>query len=99
MTNVNFRFLGCREQSFVLAKDVTQVFYVKDPDPANREEHHMVLQGTRKIVGAENVVDEEEYNQFDALPPFGEDITIPTIDETKEPTYICRDHDEAIIVR
>jgi hypothetical protein len=99
MTNVNFRFLGCREQSFVLTKDVTQVFYVKDPDPANREEHHMVLQGTRKIVGAENVVDEEEYNQFDALPPFGEDITIPTIDETKEPTYIRRDHDEAIIVR
>jgi hypothetical protein len=37
MTNVNFKFLGYREQPFVLAKDVTQVFYLKDPDPANRK--------------------------------------------------------------
>jgi hypothetical protein len=73
--------------------------YVKDLDPANKEEHHIVLQGKIKIIGVEYVVDEEEYNQFDALPPFGEDITIPTIDDTKEPTYIRRDHNEAIIVR
>jgi hypothetical protein len=99
MINVDFRFLSYREQPFVLAKDVTQVFYVKDPDPTNREEHHIILQGKRKIVGVEDVVDEEEYNQFDALPPFGKDITIPTIDDTEEPTYIHRDHDEAIIVR
>jgi hypothetical protein len=99
MTNVNFRFLGYREQPFVLAKDVTQVFYVKDLDLANKEKHHIVLQGKRKIVEVEDVVDEEEYNQFDALPPFGEDITIPTIDDTEEPMYIHRDHDEAIIVR
>jgi hypothetical protein len=99
MTNVNFRFLGYREQPFVLTKDVTQVFYVKDPDPTNKEEHHIVLQGQRKKVGVEDVVDEEEYNQFGALPPFDEDITIPTIDDTEEPTYKCHDLDEAIIVR
>jgi hypothetical protein len=99
MTNVYFRFLGYREQPFVLTKDVTQVFYVKDLDPAKREEHHIILQEKRKIVRVEDVVDEEEYNQFDALPPFGEDITVPTIDETEEPMYIRRDHDEAIIVR
>jgi hypothetical protein len=99
MTNVNFRFLGYREQPFVLVKDVTQVFYVKDPDPAIKEQHHIVLQGKIKIIGVEDVVDEEEYNQFDALPPFVEDITIHTIDDTEEPMYIRRDHDEAIIVR
>jgi hypothetical protein len=99
MTNVNFRFLSYREQPFVLIKDVTQVFYVKDPDPANKEEHHIVLQGKRKFVEVEDVVDEEEYNQFDALPPFGEDIAIPIIDDTEEPTYIRRDHDKAIIVK
>jgi hypothetical protein len=70
MANVNFRFLGHRSQPFVLAKDVTQVCYVKDPDPANKEEHHIVLQGKRKIVGVEDVVDEDEYIRFDALPPF-----------------------------
>jgi hypothetical protein len=62
ITNVNFRFLSYREQPFVLAKDVTQVFYIKDPDPTNREEHHIVLQGKRKFVGVEDVVDDEEYN-------------------------------------
>jgi hypothetical protein len=98
MTNVNFRFL-CYREPFVLAKDVTQVFYVMDPDPSNREEHHIILQGKRKIIGVEDIVDEQEYNQFNALPPIGEDITIPTIDDTEEHTCIRRDHDEAIIVR
>jgi hypothetical protein len=49
MTNVNFRFLGYREQPFVLAKDVTQVFYVNDPDLANREQHHIILQGKKLL--------------------------------------------------
>jgi hypothetical protein len=62
MTNVNFRFLGYREQPFVLAKDITQVFYVKDPYPTNKEEHHIVLQGKRKIIDVEDIIDEEEYN-------------------------------------
>jgi hypothetical protein len=62
MTNVNFRFLGYREQPFVLGKDATQVFYAKDLDLDNREEHHIILKGKRKIVGVEDVVDEEEYN-------------------------------------
>jgi hypothetical protein len=62
ITNVNIKFLGYREQPFFLAKDVTQVFYVKDPDPANKEEHHIVLQGKIKIVGIEDVVDKEVYN-------------------------------------
>jgi hypothetical protein len=37
MTTVNFKIVGYREQPFVLAKDVTQVFYIKDP--ANKEGH------------------------------------------------------------
>jgi hypothetical protein len=59
MTNFNFRFLGYREQPFVLAKDVTQVLYVKDPDPANKEDHHIILQGKRKNIVAEDVVDKK----------------------------------------
>jgi hypothetical protein len=50
MTNINSRFLSYREQPFVLTKDVTQVFYVKDPNPANNEGHHIVLQGKGKIL-------------------------------------------------
>jgi hypothetical protein len=62
MTNFNFRFFSYRERPFFLAKDVTQVFFVKDPGPANKEEHHIVLQGKRKIVGVDDVVDEEGYH-------------------------------------
>jgi hypothetical protein len=62
MANVNFRFLGYREQQFILVKDVTQVFYIKDPDPANTEEHYIIVQGKRKIVGVEDIVNEEKYN-------------------------------------
>jgi hypothetical protein len=88
-TNVNFRFLSYGEQPFVLAKNVTQVFYVKDLDPANKEDDHIIHQEKRKMVGVEDVVGEEQYNQFDALPPFGEDITIPTIDDAEEPMYMA----------
>jgi hypothetical protein len=99
MTNVNFKLLSYRKQSFVLSKDITQFFYVKDSYQANKEEHHIVLQGKRKIVRIEDIVEEEEYNQFDALAPFDEDITIRTIDDIEQHTFIRRDHDEAIIVR
>jgi hypothetical protein len=58
-TNVNFRFLSYREHPFVLARDVTQVFYVKEPDPANKEEHHIVPKGKGNFFGVEDVVDEE----------------------------------------
>jgi hypothetical protein len=63
MTNFNFRFLGYREQPFVLAKDVTQVLYVKDPDPANKEDHHIILQGKRK-----NIVDKKSTTSLTLHP-------------------------------
>jgi hypothetical protein len=87
---------GYKEQPFVLVKDVTQVFYLNDL--ANKD-HHIVLQGNRKNVGVEDVVNEEDYNQFNDLPPFDKDITIPTMDDTEEPTYVRRGHDEDIIVK
>ena len=53
MITMDLKLIGYREQPFVLAKDIAQVFYVKDPDPTIKEERHMVLQGKRKIVGVE----------------------------------------------
>ncbi|KAJ3697838.1 hypothetical protein LUZ61_001543 [Rhynchospora tenuis] len=44
-----------------------QVFYVADSADISR---HVVLKGKRRIVGVENVVDEEEYDQFDEIAPF-----------------------------
>ncbi|XP_062208605.1 uncharacterized protein LOC133910103 [Phragmites australis] len=99
MTTVNLKLVGYREELFVLAKDVTQVFYVKDMNPVNKEERRVVLQGKRKVVRVEDVIDEEDYNQFDDLPPFRENVELPLIDDIEEPTYIRRDHNEAIIVK
>ncbi|GKA24614.1 ulp1 protease family, C-terminal catalytic domain-containing protein [Tanacetum coccineum] len=55
---------------------------------------HVVMPGKRHILGVDNVVDKDEYNQFDELPPFSADI--PPIDgDTK---YIRSDHDEGLWV-
>ena len=59
----------------------------------------MVLQGKRRIVGVENVVDEEDYNQFDALPPFGEDLNLGPMEDTDKPPYVRRDHNEGRIIK
>jgi len=65
--NVDFRNVGYKTEPFVLAKDMLQVFYVPDTVRTTR---HIVLPGKRRIVGVYNVVDEEEFNQFDEIPPF-----------------------------
>jgi len=84
MTIVDFKNLGYLDEPFVLAKDVAQVFYVKDMSskPRKRKEkttntscddpkHHIVLSGKRNIVGVEDKTDmSEDYNNFDVIPPF-----------------------------
>ncbi|XP_076937014.1 uncharacterized protein LOC143604403 [Bidens hawaiensis] len=62
---------GYRSEPFVMAKHVTQVFFVKDP---SKPRYHIVLQGKRHILGVDNVVNEEEHDRFDDLPPFSVDI-------------------------
>jgi hypothetical protein len=46
---------------------VAQVFYVVKPE---HEKKHVVVPGKQRIIGVDNVTDEEEYNQFDELPIF-----------------------------
>nr|GEW14714.1 putative reverse transcriptase domain-containing protein [Tanacetum cinerariifolium] len=48
----------------------------------------------RHILGVDNVVDKDEYDQFDELPPFSEGIS-PIDGET---TYLRFDHDEGLWV-
>ncbi|KAL4582804.1 hypothetical protein LXL04_007364 [Taraxacum kok-saghyz] len=58
---------GYVSEPFILAKQATQVFYIEDPKDSRK---HIVMHSKRRILGVDNVVDEEEYNQFDELPPF-----------------------------
>jgi hypothetical protein len=85
MTMVDFNNLGYLDEPFVLAKDVAQVFYVKDMSskPRKRKDkktistscddpkRHIVLSGKRNIVGVEDKTDMSEYyNMFGEIPPF-----------------------------
>ncbi|GKA27523.1 ribonuclease H-like domain-containing protein [Tanacetum coccineum] len=89
-TSVNLSTNGYASEPFILAKQANQIFFVEDPSDSR---WHIVLQGKRRIVGVENVVDEDEYDQFDELPPFsiGASSSNDVIDDT---TYLRSDHDE-----
>ena len=69
ITIVDLNNLGHRDEPWILAKTVQQVFYVLDPKD---EKKHIVVPGKQKIVGVENVEDQDEYNQYDEVPFFME---------------------------
>jgi hypothetical protein len=85
MTMVDLNNLGYLDEPFVLAKDVAQVFYVKDMDSRPKRKRkdkqtntsndepkrHIVLSGKRNIVGVDDMTDmSEDYNKFAEIPPF-----------------------------
>jgi hypothetical protein len=49
----------------------------------------------KRIVGAENVVEEEEYNQFDEIPSFDTSYKPQLLGTNKTP-YLRSDHSEKI---
>ena len=65
---------------------------------SSNKKRHVVLHGKRRIVGVENVVDEEEYNQFDELPPFGNGIRVEE-EQRDETSYMNVDHHEGLIFK
>jgi hypothetical protein len=59
--------LGHKDDLWVLANRVTQVFYVLDLETGNR----IVVSGKQKIVWVNNVEDnDEDVNQFEEMPLF-----------------------------
>jgi hypothetical protein len=61
MTIVDLNNIGYRNDPFVLAADVNQVFYVKhDEKKTNEPKHHIVLTGKRNIMGIEDKLDVSE---------------------------------------
>ncbi|XP_066161902.1 uncharacterized protein, partial [Oryza sativa Japonica Group] len=105
MTTVDLNKVGYSDESFVLANDVTQVFFVKDmsnkgkkgrgPDEPKRQ---VVLPGKRKIVGVEDKTD-EDYDQLDGQPPFTVTIDPSILLSNEDTPYSRSDHKEGTIVR
>ena len=81
---MNLNRMCYMDDPFILANQKIQIFYVKDLAHPNC---HVVMHGKRRIVGVENVVDEDEYNQFDDLPPIG--VRVSAADEMLIPDETC----------
>jgi len=96
MTIVDLSNIGHKDEPFILAKDVLQVFYAKDN--ANKDKH-VVLEGKRHIVGVEGVTDEEGYKGYEEMAPFGADMDLTIFEESEEPAYVRLDHDEAPVIK
>ena len=108
MTTVDLKALDCRDEPIVLAKDVTQVFYVQDvcsklkKDKSRNKssfvgvgdepKRHIVLAGKIKIMGVDNVTDEEEYNKVEDMTPFAVEVDTSILLAEEEAPYARHDH-------
>ena len=110
MTIVDLNNLGYRDEPFVLAQDVTQVFYIKDisskpkkgiKKQKNHEpKRHIVLSGKRNIVGVDDKTDlSEEYNNFVAIPPFELNTHPCILLANDDAPYLRRDHNQRTFVK
>jgi hypothetical protein len=66
-TIVDLRNVGHKDEPWVLAATVTQVFYILDPKD---EKKHIFVLGKQRVLRVDNMDDEEEYNQYDDVPFF-----------------------------
>jgi hypothetical protein len=109
MAIMDFKKTGYKDEPFVLAKDVTLVFYTKDMSSKPKKDmsskskndepkHHMILSGKRKIIRVEDISDKlEDFEQFDELPPFSVD---PSILLSKDDTpYLRHDHNQGTFTK
>ena len=70
-TTIDLQQVGYRDETFVVASQVSQVFFVRDTRNKKRQ---VVLPGKKQVVGLENPVDEEEFNQSNEVPPLDTSI-------------------------
>jgi hypothetical protein len=98
LTIVDLRNVGHKDEPWVLASTVAQVFYILD---LKDEKKHIVVSGKQQVVGGDNMEDEEEYNQFDEVT-FFMDTTRINIVETKISysnviPYVCTDGEVKLV--
>jgi hypothetical protein len=79
MDEYGFTIVGHKDESWVLASIVAQIFYILDPKD---EKKHIVVPEKQRVVRVDNMEDEKEYNQFDE-GSFFVDTTRINIIETK----------------
>nr|GEX88182.1 hypothetical protein [Tanacetum cinerariifolium] len=90
LTCVNLSTNGYLSDPFILAKQATQVFNVEYPKD---KRWHIVLQSKRSIIAVDDVVEKDEYNKFDELPPFSIGVQ-STNDVLSDTLYLRSNHQE-----
>ena len=78
-TNIDLTKTTYRDDPFVFTRDVMQVFYARDNKTKGRLK--VVLKGKRKIVGVDEVTDEEDYMGYQEMPLFGANAPLPILQE------------------
>ena len=109
MTIVDLNNLGYRDEPFVLAQDVSQIFYVKDMSSKPKKRinkqidepmRHIVLSGKRNIVGVEDRTDlSEDYNNFADISPFTVNADPCILLANEDAPYLRRDHNQGTFVK
>jgi hypothetical protein len=92
--SVDLWVFGYKNEPFVFANDVEQVFYVSDLAKKN----WYLVMPKKRIVGIKNFVEEEEYNQFDEIPSFDTSYKPQLLGTNKKP-YLQSDHSEKIHIQ
>lgn len=96
ITLVDSRRFKYGREPFLLASQAKQIFYVKDNiDP----DWFVVVQGKRKIVGVEDVVDEEDYDLVDSTPPLSIGVQpLPLVEDVVDDVVYVRDEGTYVYV-
>jgi hypothetical protein len=89
--SIDLNHQGYKSKPFMLAKHVAQVFYVLD---TTNKRLKVVIPEKRRIIGVENAVDVEEFDQFDEILPFITSMIKPRIPSTNEAPNLCNDNHE-----
>ena len=67
-TCVNMTTMAYHADPFILASDATHIFFVEDPLHKN---DHLAMHGKGRVLGVDDVADQDEYDEFDELPAKG----------------------------
>ena len=112
MTTVDLDTIGYKDEPFVLAADVNQVFYVKDMSTKpkkgknddksiiNEPKRHIVLSGKRNILGIEDNSDMSElYEKDERIAPFTVTKDPSIILNAEDTPWLRHDHDQGTYVK
>jgi hypothetical protein len=97
-TIIDLTNVGHKDEHWVLAVIVAQVFYIVDPKD---EKKCIVVPEKQWVIKVNDVEDEEEYNQCDEVPFFVDTRRINIV-ETKMSysnviPYVCTDGEEKLV--